>query len=363
MTVLYTNNFDSETTGQAPAGWIGIFKVQNIGSSATSGVNGMAAYGEGNNGNGKYVGISPRTSVNYHYRQKAIFHNTELLLQSPLHGSDSGSAYSSYAYRVLLVATAASVTLNLTRCISTQWDLSPVATQTKSWSVSAGDVISVRMQVDSLDVKVWIWNESNESEPSTPTLSYTDSAQRPAGYFSLIYNNGGNTVATFFDDVTISDVSAGGASASFGVTSADATFSGSGEVRPMASFAVTSASATFSGSAYSGSAYSGQSEASISATAGASIFSGSAVGYVTQGVITTPALKNNTGTLLANETGVTVYVYTPATGALVVKKTGQTTNASGVLTVTDALIAASTLYRIVIVLGSGAEGMDKVTAS
>lgn len=317
MTVLYTNNFDSETTGLAPAGWIGIFKVQNIGSSATSGVNGMAAYGESNGGNGKYVGISPRTSVNYHYRQKAIFHNTELLLQSPFHGSDSGSAYSNNAYRVLLVATAASVTLNLTRCISTQWDLSPVATQTKSWSVSAGDVISVRMQVDSLDVKVWIWNESNESEPSTPTLSYTDSAQRPAGYFSLIYNNGGGTVATFFDDVTISDVSAGGASASFGVTSADATFSGSG----------------------------------------------SAVGYVTQGVITTPALKNNTGTLLANETGVTVYVYTPATGALVVKKTGQTTNASGVLTVTDALIAASTLYRIVIVLGSGAEGMDKVTAS
>lgn len=317
MTVLYTNNFDSETTGLAPAGWIGIFKVQNIGSSATSGVNGMAAYGASNGGNGKYVGISPRTSVNYHYRQKAIFHNTELLLQSPFHGSDSGSVYSNNAYRVLLVATAASVTLNLTRCISTQWDLSPVATQTKSWSVSAGDVISVRMQVDSLDVKVWIWNESNESEPSTPTLSYTDSAQRPAGYFSLIYNNGGGTVATFFDDVTISDVSAGGASASFGVTSADATFSGSG----------------------------------------------SAVGYVTQGVITTPALKNNTGTLLANETGVTVYVYTPATGALVVKKTGQTTNASGVLTVTDALIAASTLYRIVIVLGSGAEGMDKVTAS
>lgn len=149
-----------------------------------------------------------------------------------------------------------------------------------------------------------------------------------------------------------------GASASFTVTTADATFSGSGEVRPMASFTVTAANATFSGSASSGEA-----SASINATAANATFSGSASGDTSSGAITTPALKNNTGTVLANETGVTVYVYTPDTGALVVKKTGQATNASGVLTVSDALIVAGTLYRIVLVLGSGAEGMDKVTAT
>ena len=126
---------------------------------------------------------------------------------------------------------------------------------------------------------------------------------------------------------------------------------------PTASFTVTAAPATFSGSASSGSS------AAVSATAAPATFSGSASGGVSPGTITTPALKNNTGTVLANETGVTVYVYTPDTGALVVKKTGQTTNGSGVLAVTDALIAASTQYRIVIVLGSGAEGMDKATAA
>lgn len=149
-----------------------------------------------------------------------------------------------------------------------------------------------------------------------------------------------------------------GASAFFTVTAADATFAGSGYVQPMASFAVTAAAATFSGSASTGEA-----SASIAATAGNATFSGSATGDVSQGVITTPALKNNTGTVLANETGITVYVYTPDTGALVVKKTAQTTNASGVMTVTDALIVAGTQYRVVIVLGSGAEGMDKLTAA
>lgn len=75
-----------------------------------------------------------------------------------------------------------------------------------------------------------------------------------------------------------------------------------------------------------------------------------------------PALKNNAGTVLASETGATAYVYDVSTGALVVKKTGQTTNGSGVMTVVDASIVSGTTYRVVIVLASGAEGMDKVAA-
>lgn len=169
------------------------------------------------------------------------------------------------------------------------------------------------------------------------------------------------------------------ASATINATTGAALFSGSAHVSPVASLAATTADATFSGAASAGTAsasvsattanstFSGSSYVSpvvsFSATAANATISGSASGYGSQGTITTPALKNNTGTVLANETGVTVYVYTPSTGGLVVKKTGQTTNVSGVLTVTDASIAAGTQYRIVIVLGSGAEGMDKLTAS
>lgn len=95
---------------------------------------------------------------------------------------------------------------------------------------------------------------------------------------------------------------------------------------------------------------------------GAAAGQASATGQLLTGTLTTPALKNNTGTLLANEVGATVHVYALG-GALVVTKTAQTTNAAGVMTINDAAIAAGTTYRVVVVLASGAEGMDKLVAS
>jgi len=73
-------------------------------------------------------------------------------------------------------------------------------------------------------------------------------------------------------------------------------------------------------------------------------------------------LKNNTGTLLASETGATVYVY-QTSGAHVVTKTGQTSDGSAIMTVSDSALAAGTTYRFVIVLSGGAEGMDKLAAA
>ena len=74
-------------------------------------------------------------------------------------------------------------------------------------------------------------------------------------------------------------------------------------------------------------------------------------------------LKNNAGGLLANETGATVYVTTVAGNSSVVTKTGVTSNASGIMTISDAAFASATQYRVLIVLSSGAEGLSKVTSS
>lgn len=62
------------------------------------------------------------------------------------------------------------------------------------------------------------------------------------------------------------------------------------------------------------------------------------------GTITTGAMKNNTGTVLASLSGWSVNVYHASTGALIVQKTGLTTSAGGVLTITDAAIVAGTTY-------------------
>ena len=50
-------------------------------------------------------------------------------------------------------------------------------------------------------------------------------------------------------------------------------------------------------------------------------------------------------------------------GGLVVTKAAQTSNAAGVMTITDAAIVPATQYRIVVVLASGAEGLAKLGAT
>ena len=81
------------------------------------------------------------------------------------------------------------------------------------------------------------------------------------------------------------------------------------------------------------------------------------------GTITTEPLKNNTGTLLASETGVIVDIYSTTTGALILHTTGETTDASGILTLTDAAIVQATAYTVVIRLSSNALGIDQITAT
>lgn len=81
--------------------------------------------------------------------------------------------------------------------------------------------------------------------------------------------------------------------------------------------------------------------ASVSLTAPTATAAGTTAG---SGTITTPALKNNTGTVLASISGWSVNVYNVTTGAFVVQKTGLTTSAGGVLTITDASIVSGTTY-------------------
>lgn len=80
------------------------------------------------------------------------------------------------------------------------------------------------------------------------------------------------------------------------------------------------------------------------ATASATVAGSATLTAVVLGTITTPPIKNNTGTVRASLSGWTVNVYDATTGALVVQKTGLSTDASGVLTITDELIVPTTTY-------------------
>lgn len=86
---------------------------------------------------------------------------------------------------------------------------------------------------------------------------------------------------------------------------------------------------------------------------------------VATGTITIPAVKDwGTGTLKTGQSGVQVDVRNISTGALVVRKTGQTTHATtGVCVVTDAAIVAGTTYEVVTRFADGSKGMWDYTAT
>lgn len=82
------------------------------------------------------------------------------------------------------------------------------------------------------------------------------------------------------------------------------------------------------------------------------------------GTITIPAVRDwGTKALKTGQTGVQVDIRNIATGALVVRKTGQTTHATtGVCVVTDAVIVAGTTYEVVTRFADGSRGMWDYTA-
>lgn len=89
----------------------------------------------------------------------------------------------------------------------------------------------------------------------------------------------------------------------------------------------------------------GASTASTTATAAAGVATVSGVGGGVVALVSS-VFKNNTGTALASLTNVTAWVNAVESGALVVKLTSQTTNASGICTLQDAAIVTATQYRV-----------------
>lgn len=84
---------------------------------------------------------------------------------------------------------------------------------------------------------------------------------------------------------------------------------------------------------------------------------------LTSGTLTSSPLKNNTGTALAT-VAFEAYVSNPSTGALVVKKTGLTSNGSGVVSFSDGAVVAATSYRVVWRrTDTGAEGLETLTGT
>lgn len=204
-----------------------------------------------------------------------------------------------------------------------------------------GDVMSVVLSGTSITGKV---NGTNVVGPVT--ISSLTSNTR-CGLYAYA------DTASRFDDFSW----AGAASGSTGTAAGAATVSAAG--KSTAATTATAAAGVATVSAI------GKSVAATTATAAAGVATVSGVGaFAALASLVSSVFKNNTGTVYASLTNVTAWVYALVTGVLVVKKSTQVTDGSGVLTVSDASLTAATDYRVVYRNETdGAEGMETLTAS
>lgn len=360
MTALYTENFDSLAGGAAP-GWttlvgdgLQVATASTVGLTAVSEANG---FGKNSDGDAAYYATTGAIGDQaIRSAAKWVTHSSPKWVDHLIRVVNSSNFY------IVGITTDGSANLGVSFYkYASGYTL--LGESSKTVACSVGDTVHHETKMIGSNLEVRVWTNANP-RPTTATYTFSDSSFS-TGYLGL--RKGGGFGWAVADDVVITDGAGGedyfypesaGSSATLTATTATPAFSGSAQVSPEASITVTTASPAFSGGASSGSA-----EATITATPESPAFSGSATGDTSQGTLTLPVLKNNTGTILANETGATVHVYEVSTGNKVVTKTAQTTNGSGIMTVTDALIVAATQYRVVVVLGSGAEGLDKVTAA
>jgi hypothetical protein len=104
---------------------------------------------------------------------------------------------------------------------------------------------------------------------------------------------------------------------------------------------------------------------SITVTNSGSLTNPGALTYTASALpgLTSSPLKNNTGTVLA-AVAFEAYVHNVTSGALIVKKSGLTSNGSGVCGFTDAALTSATSYRVVWRrTDTGAEGLETLTAT
>lgn len=331
MTVLFSTDFESNSDYQIPTGWqaggggTSPWLVRDVPSIATNGTKVLTSPGSSVGTPAEYVGQADRTTVEYEFRQKAAIDGTNQYIIGVAHTDHIIGNTTDFNYRFIFTATTSSVTADIAPFIGGSFP-GVLGTGTRSMATSAGDVIGVKVRVENKIASVWVWNTSHESMPATPLATWTDSVQRAAGHFGCYWHNGG-VVLLGLDQFTISDGATGSTNGTASGTPSSITL-----IAP-------AATGTGTGSATNGSGTGTPSALSLAATTATG--SGTTAG---SGTLTTPALKNNTGTLLASISGWAVNVYNATTGALVVRKTGLTTSAGGVLTVSDAAIVAGTTY-------------------
>lgn len=149
----------------------------------------------------------------------------------------------------------------------------------------------------------------------------------------------------------------GGLTTTISVTLANITGSVSSVSAPITAISATLANITASVVSTAGTF------TTISATLGNVVGSITSTGSTTNGTFTSEVLKDYAGNVLANTALNFVRFYNDTTGALVLNRTGVSTNGSGIVTFSDAALVSGTTYRVDWETAAGSRRMPRKAAA
>jgi hypothetical protein len=335
MTVLFASNFESDAAGSLPTGlataYGSAFAVQlasTYGLTAPSGTKALASSNDGDVCLFTGSGALGNQAVRY---DGFIRSNSTASLGAITQVLRSDASYATSAYRIQLLYTAGS------GGTSTDVSVRIVSGGSSGSSIiatAAGALLNVvqndilHMESRCIDagagsciISVFLWKNGN-AKPGTPSFAYTIASGAVSTGYPGVQHNLPGYGWELLDNLVITD-GAGG----------EGTFDPSSGLTGNVTLDDAVAGGTLTSIASSLSGNVTLDDAVAAGTLG-----------IAPGVITTPPLKNNTGTLLANVTGVVANVYNATTGAFVVRKTGLASSGAGVVTIIDPALAPSTAY-------------------
>lgn len=217
-----------------------------------------------------------------------------------------------------------------------------------SVTVSNGQTHRIKLFMSGSTIKVF-WNGSE-------LISQTDSSISASGYGGFRFAL--NTTVDF-NRFSIPEMEGGGSTTTtISATLANITSSVSSVSAPKTVISGTLANVTGSLASATGSMFT-----TITATLGNVVGSITSTGSTTNGTFTSEVLKDYAGNVLANTALNFMRLYNDTTGALVLNKTGVSTNGSGIVTFSDAALVSGTTYRVDWETAAGSRRMPRKAAA
>ncbi len=207
MSVVYSNNFDADTTGALPSGWANAVGTWVVGTTAP--VSGSKTLGSSSNGDGDvtlYTGSAAIADMQVDTRQIAVAASSNFPLIGHILRSDGSN---SNHYVVLFTnVTAASGQCLIFKKVSGSYTMIHDTGLQAAFGVTggAGVTVCIRTRIVGSTIEVGF---AVGSTPSSWVFSKSDGSITAAGYPGLYNGKDGKTITMAADDFIFDDTATG----------------------------------------------------------------------------------------------------------------------------------------------------------